>query len=293
MRAQVEQFLGGSVIRVAGQNGGFSQGIAARLLLDSGTRAFVKAIPTAGNPESVRLVLREAEVAAALPEFLPVPRLLTTIQAGGWIALLFTDQPGRTVPVPWTTSDTSTVLDAIAILSESCTPSPVSDLPAWGGPLSNWPGWRSMADPPDWLDPCWFRHLDTLTELEAQFPDAVAGSALLHSDLRSDNIILAADGVFFVDWAWAARGQGWVDTLIFALCGAVEGMPEPETVFASTPAGITADPAAVDSVLAALAGRFARAAGQPAPGMERLRAFQRDEARVALNWLATRRRWII
>lgn len=43
---------------------------------------------------------------------------------------------------------------------------------------------------------------------------ALDGDTLCHSDVRSDNILLADDGaVAFVDWAWASRGRRIADAL--------------------------------------------------------------------------------
>lgn len=40
----------------------------------------------------------------------------------------------------------------------------------------------------------------------------IAGSALLHTDLNEDNLIITPDGhAFVVDWAFVSRGRAWVE----------------------------------------------------------------------------------
>ena len=52
VRAWVERALGSVVVSAATQQGGFSPGVAARLVTASGRRAFVKAVGTSLNPKT-------------------------------------------------------------------------------------------------------------------------------------------------------------------------------------------------------------------------------------------------
>ncbi|MET9532194.1 aminoglycoside phosphotransferase family protein [Streptomyces sp. NPDC006649] len=279
------------------QSGGFSRGTAARLRCADGTRAFAKAVTRGGDPYTVALAEREAAVAGALtPGFgLPAPAFRGSVESAGWFVLLFEDVEGDMAKVPWLPAELALVQRSLVTLAERATPSPLPGLPVWGGELEEWHGWNRLladADPLRDVDSWTSRNAVRLAEAEAGFPAATAGDTLLHSDLRSDNILLNGGQVTFVDWAWAARGQAWLDPMIFALCAAVQGHPDPEAVFAAHPSARAAEPAEVDSALAALAGRFVVAARQPvewetAP----VRAFQKAEAATAIAWLRVRTGW--
>ncbi|MFJ4989841.1 phosphotransferase [Streptomyces sp. NPDC088732] len=300
VRRAVEYRLGSPVVAAEPQTGGFSRGVAARLRCADGSRAFVKAVDREADPVTVALAEQEAVVAAALtPDLgLPAPAFLGRVDHGTWTALLFEDVAGRMPVVPWRQDDLTRTIDALTALTALTVPAIANLLPAlpvWGGSLEEWEGWNSLLDADDSFDdvPSWARrNVRNLAAAETEFPAAAAGGTLLHSDLRSDNILITRDRVTFVDWAWAAQGQDWIDPMIFALCAAVQGHPDPQTIFLAHPAGRSAPPAAVDSVLAALAGRFVVAARQPAVwNTASIRAFQRAEAETSIRWLRTRTRW--
>src|SRR5450755_3011981 len=67
---------------------------------------------------------------------------------------------------------------------------------------------RADGEPPPNL-----RNLAGLAELEAGWPAAAAGTALAHTDIRADNILLTQDRVVFVDWPWACIAAPWFDLL--------------------------------------------------------------------------------
>ncbi|MBF9132220.1 phosphotransferase [Plantactinospora sp. S1510] len=285
--------LGATVAMSSTESGGFSGGVAARVGCTDGRRAFVKAVPIEDDAGAVALYRREAVMAAALPSHLPAPRLLGCVEADGWLGLAFEEIDGHCVALPWRDAELRLVSAAVDELSGLGTPCPVAAAEPWGGAPDGWESWRSIAvDPGAVTLPTWCRgRLNDLVSLEDRLAEAVDGDTLLHSDLRSDNIMLTADGIRMVDWAWAARGQPWIDQLIFCLCAAVQGADAPDSMFLASRWGRRADAAAVDSVLAALAGRFLLAAASDAPAPCGLRAFQREEARVSLEWLSSRTKW--
>ncbi len=242
----------------------------------------------------------EARTAAALPESAPVPRLLACYDDGRWVALLFADVEGRQPSLPWRENELSLVLDALAELSTTLTPSPVPDIAVAQDELADLAsGFRLLAGGPaaeldrlDRLDPWSRRHLDRLVELESGWASAVGGDTLLHCDLRADNLLLSADRVWVVDWPSACRGAAWVDRLLFAPSVAMQGGPPPEELMARHPATRGAEPEAVDAVLAMALGYLSHRALQPAPpGLPTLRVFQAAQQRVAQAWLARRTGW--
>ncbi len=87
VREAVEAGLGARVLEAVTQPGGFSPGVAVRLRLDDGRRAFVKAVGSSPNPHSPEIHRREATLAAALPPETPAPRFLFAHDDGDWVAL--------------------------------------------------------------------------------------------------------------------------------------------------------------------------------------------------------------
>ena len=299
LRRAVQAGLGSRVVEAATQPGGFSPGVAARLLLADGRRAFVKAVGPQPNPESPDLHRAEARIAAALPAAAPAPRLLAAYDQDGWVALVFEDIDGVPPRQPWRHDELGRVLAALTDMAAVLTPAPI-DAPVLADRLdAQFRGWRGLAaaqaagqDPLPWLDPWARRHLDRLVELEARWPAAAAGTTLLHADLRADNLLLTPTRVVVVDWPWAAVGAAWIDLLFLLPSVGMQGGPDPEALFADHPVARDAAPGAVLPVLAALTGFFLSGSRQPAPpGLPTLRAFQAAQGAVALAWLRRRADW--
>jgi aminoglycoside phosphotransferase (APT) family kinase protein len=296
IRALVEGWLGSPVVSATNQPAGFSPGAAARLRTASGWRVFAKAAGPEPNELTSAAHRQEARVAAALPEEAPVPRLLWSHDEGegGWVVLIFEDVEGRNPEVPWRAAELRRTLDALAELSDFLTPSP---LPPGGvvGHASEWEvvggrHWRRlMEERPAGLDGWAERNLEALADLEAQAPAAAAGQTLLHLDLRADNLLLTPQRVLIVDWPHARVGTPWVDAAFFAPSVAMQGGAPPEELLSRLPQARHADPDALTSVVAAVAGFFTGEGLRPAPaGLPTLRAFQAAQGEVARSWLARR-----
>ncbi len=136
------------------------------------------------------------------------------------------------------------------------------------------------------------RHLDRLAELESRWPAAAAGTTLLHSDVRADNMLITDEGVVFVDWPHACLGVPWFDVVAFAPSVAMQGGPDPEWVLRHAGSADGADPDAVTAVVAAVAGYFTRQALLPdPPGLPTVRAFQAAQGEPARAWLRRRTGW--
>jgi aminoglycoside phosphotransferase len=294
LRDQVAGMLGARVLVAQTQPGGFSPGVAARLTLADGRRAFVKAVDEA-NPESPDIHRSEARIAAALGTETPAPRLLDSVDADGWVILLFEDIDGWMPAQPWRSDELSRVLDAMTDLAAALSPAPIDAPPAATRFHSLGHGWRDLAaaqaagnDLTD-VSPWTRERVSDLVELEARWGAAVTGSTLAHADIRADNILLTRSRVVFVDWPWACLAQRWFDLVAFLPSVAMQGGPPPEQVLATHPVARGADPDDVTAVVAALAGTWTYLARQPdPPGIPTLRAFQRAQGAIALDWLAQR-----
>jgi thiamine kinase-like enzyme len=291
----LEAGLGGEIVAAETQPGGFSPGIAARIVLDGGQRAFVKAVAHQPNPESPDFHRREARILSALPDSTRAPRLLWTLDEGakGWVVLALEDVEGREPSLPWRPDELDRVLAAIEELHTALTPAPVDAGSAGAVLEENVNAWRVLAaDTPAELDQWSQRHLGELVELEGAVAEAVAGDTLLHFDLRADNILFAGERVYFVDWPHATVGASWLDLVAFAPSVAMQGGPEPEDLLRRWSAAGEADPHAVSAAVASVAGFFTyRALLPPPPGLPTLRSFQAAQGEVARQWLAQRMGW--
>lgn len=151
LRTRIDERLGSPVRTATTQPGGFSPGVAARLELEDGRRAFVKAAHPAANPITPDVHRREARIVAALPADAPVPKLLWVIDDGpeDWVVLAFDDIDGHLPTVPWRRDELAVVLEAMTELARDLTPSPlgrdlVGDASDMFDPAGD--GWASIAD---------------------------------------------------------------------------------------------------------------------------------------------------
>lgn len=281
------------VVDEVSQPGGFSPGLASRLRLADGRRVFVKAVGQERNPHSPGMHRREIEILGAMPAGLPVPGLVDSYDDGDWVALVIEDVEGRSPALPWRAEEFAEVVDALGVLSESLTPSPI----AAGSPQDVHAGvygnWLRLAERPVGVDrlPEWVvDHLDLLVELESAGASAGEGDTLLHFDLRADNMLRTEHGVVFVDWPHACVGAYWIDLLGLLPSVGMQGGPDLEVVWQRV-IGSGADPDAVNAVLAAVVGYFLVDSLQPAPAnLPTIRTFQRAQGDVGLAWLRERLR---
>lgn len=207
-RVEIERRLGAQVRSAVTQSGGFSHGMAARLLLNDGRRVFAKAIN--GEDALSGMYRAEAATATRLPETVPTPEVRFTTDIAGWFAMVFDDVEGRH-PQFYRPAELTAVLATVEELAPTLTPSPVPDVPTIAadyGPKLNC--WRHFAEhtPPADL-PAWsLRNHDRLAELESSWLQPAAGETLLHTDLRPDNMLLRPDGaVSVIDWACPAAAR--------------------------------------------------------------------------------------
>ncbi|GAA3737045.1 phosphotransferase [Micromonospora maritima] len=269
---EIEETLGSTVVAVAPvTGGGYTPARRCRVDLADGRRAFVKAPSDTLTATWLRQEL--GFYATAKGDFLPavwgmgqgtVPWLALEFLPSGW-------------PPPWTPESVAEVRAALDALHEA----PVPDgLPRLSDDSPFVTGWRRVAEAPERFlstgacDEAWLtRHLDTL--LDVTGPQVLAGSSVLHLDVRSDNTCLTDRGAVLVDWNLAAVGNPQLDLAFWLPSLALEtGVPP-------------AEPGLDPGVVAMVAGFFAGFAGEPdIPTAPRVRPFQRAQLRVALPWAA-------
>jgi aminoglycoside phosphotransferase (APT) family kinase protein len=274
------------------QRGGFSPGLAARLRLEDGRRCFVKAVSGAANPDTPAMHRREAAVLTGLPGEAAAPRLLWTYDEGGWVALGLTDIDGRTPAQPWRDDELDLVIAGLQRLHRVLTPAPLESSTAAHAFASHIKGWDELkSTEAAELDSWSMRNIDKLLELEASAPEMMTGETLLNFDVRADNMLIADDQVYFVDWPWARIGPPFVDWLALAPSVRMQGGPMPSELLRRAALGYVSE-RAINATLASLTGYFLAYSRRPAPpGIPTLRSFQAAQGEVALAWLRERVGW--
>jgi aminoglycoside phosphotransferase (APT) family kinase protein len=243
--------------------------------LADGRSAFAKA----GFDEQSREWIRAEHRVYAAVEGSFMPRLLG-FDDGLQPLLVIEDLSGATWPPPWTPA---LVEGTRAALVELAATPPPPGLPPIGQDRELADGWeRVAADPEPFLSLglCSRAWLDAaLPALRAAAAAAeLAGDALLHVDVRSDNLCLHDDRVVLVDWNQAAVGNPLADAVFFAPSLAMEGGPPPEELV---------PPGAAPGLVALIAGFLACRAGLPAPDWgPHLRPLQLDQLEICLPWAA-------
>jgi hypothetical protein len=291
VKRAIEERIGGTVVEAITQPGGFSPGLAARVRTSDGRRCFVKAVSELANPDTPGMHRREAEVVAALPREAAVPRLLWSYDEDGWVALGFEDVDGHLPVQPWRDDELRLVVEGLRHLHDALTPSPIASTTAAVGFATRIKGWSELKATRAPLDQWAARHIDRLEELEAQAPVAAEGDTLLNFDVRGDNMLIADDKVYFVDWPWARIGAPFVEWLAFAPSVYMQGGPKPEELLRMASLGAV-DDGAMNAVIASLTGFFlAQSRQPPPPGIPTVRAFQAAQGAIALEWLRGRTGW--
>ncbi|AEE46880.1 phosphotransferase [Cellulomonas fimi] len=298
VRSRISELAGAQVSAETSATSGFSPGFAAVLEIADGRGVFVKAVSAEQNPVSPHLARAEVRVAAALPPQVPAPRLLWSDDDGDWVLLGFEVVHGRSPELPWRPTDLDAVADAVGALAD-VEPLPGHDLPRTDDQLADdFTGWRHMAE----LDEptregvvaragdlgLWARaHHEQLVLWEQEALRVCAGDALVHGDLRADNVMIDDQHrVWLIDWPHASIGAPWLDWAFMLPSVALQGGGDPVTNFRkhAVSEGVSDDD--LRAVLAGLAGYFVNSSLQPPPpGIPNLRRFQAAQGVATLRWL--------
>lgn len=295
VRSVVDMIAGAPIVRATNVAGGFSPGPAVRCDLADGKRVFVKACGERLSTHASAMHRREAAVMAAIPIAAPVPRLIGAYDDRDWVALVIELVDGRMPAAPLSSSDIAAILRVVEVLADIGTTT-IGGVIEPAGRAQTKSGtpylWRSVNGGDPALDDWSRRNLDRLTVMESSWIEAVAGSTLLHGDLRSDNILIGDDITYVVDWPGASVGAEWVDLVGLLPSLHHDGAPPPARLFDRHPLGRRADPSAVDAYLCAISGYFTfKSLLPPPPGLPTLRPFQAAQAAISREWLAEHTGW--
>jgi hypothetical protein len=205
-----------------------------------------------------------------------LPKLLGYDDDGVRPALAIEDLSDADWPPPWDDARIAAVLDGLAAIH--ATSLPVSLAPA---AIDSGADWRSVA-----ADPAPFLSVGLCSErwLEAALPALIdtassaplTGSALVHLDIRSDNLCFREGRVVVIDWNHATLANPDLDVAFWLPSLQSEGGPPPEAILPDAP-----------GLAAWVAGFFSAHAGmlQP-PNAPHVRPLQLAQARTALPWAA-------
>lgn len=146
VRSEIEIALGGRVVHSHSQAGGFSPGLASRVITEYEDRFFVKAIRAECTPLGPDIYRAELRVASKLPQSVPTPTLFHAYDDTEWVGFVFEDVEGSPPNEQWEPDDLELVLNALTDLSQNLTPSPIELATIQEVRASDFSGWRSLED---------------------------------------------------------------------------------------------------------------------------------------------------
>jgi hypothetical protein len=246
---------------------GYSKNEHWKVGFADGSRAFLKTGTIDPSPGWIR---EERRILEALGDTTFSPRLLA-FEDGDAPLLVLEDLISAYWPPPWRDGDVELVRTTLAEAAATT----IEGLPR----IEDFPnGWRRVEEDPA---PFLSTGLRDARWLERRLPELVAdaertplgGDALVHGDVRSDNLCIKDGRCVLVDWNHASLGNPKFDIAAWAPSLALENGPHPWTL-------------GVDEFSVIVAGFFASLAGLPKPpGAPTVRVFQRAQAEVALDWV--------
>ena len=296
---RVAEILGSPVSVDHVQTHGTTPGVASRVVTADGSHAFVKIGHPAINEAIPSLNRREATLLSLLPDTAPAPRLLGRIDVDGWVGMVTSDIEGPHPDLPWSDEDIDTTLASLSRLAE-VTADFHQQWEPFSARLQNTPSvWEQfMADTPTDLDPWLIERLPDLAGRVERLARHAYGDTVIHSAVRSDNVLLRTSGTVLVDWSHAVIGPAWVDAagLIVDIIH-TDPIDAPrwnradnlvKRVAAEFSPSTHGEPAVEPIVdfLVAILGLSERECRNPDPaGMPQFREFQRERASRLRAWL--------
>jgi Phosphotransferase enzyme family len=276
LRLRIEAITGHRIVTVSFVDRGYTSAERWVVRFEDGSSAFAKSgvDSTTSQPATW---LRDEYRAYTQIEGVFMPRLLGWDDDGARPVLLIEDLSAAVWPPPWTAARIEAVLNTLDRVAATEPPAGAPDLEVTQRlRLSGWS--RVAADPgpflglglasADWLNSA----LPALVEAGTQA--VLAGDALVHFDVRSDNICIDRGTAKLIDWNYVARGSRLFDRVAWAPSLRYEGGPEPWDLVPDS-----------EGLAPLLSGYFAAQAGMPtiptAPGV---RGVQLKQLRVALPW---------
>ncbi|HEU4512709.1 MAG TPA: phosphotransferase [Nocardioidaceae bacterium] len=286
IRAMVEQRIGSRVVSAESSGAGYTPGLASVLTCADGSRHFVKAASKRAQRPFADAYREETRKLRALPDGLPVPRLLWSHEDELWVVLELEHVAGPNPSRPWRAPELDACLDTLEVLADTLDPPPMRLATFRDDFEECLAGWSHVRR----VDPR-MPHLQEAAALAAGFRDATAGTTLVHTDARDDNFLLTGGRALLGGWNWPVVGAAWIDTVSLLISAHGDGL-DADGILAGR--RLTRDVAAedVDTFLALMAGYFLERRDQPAPNSSPyLRVHQSWYAEATWSWLSARRGW--
>jgi hypothetical protein len=251
---------------VSGGNDRFSVDLA------DGRRVFVKAATSSYLAGALR---REAEVYRHLPAEV-APGFIHFEDDPVQPMLVLEDLGEADWTVHWDADRIKAVRQTLATVAATAAP---PNTPSATEAFSTFGDWAAVSRSPasflatgirspEWLD----RNSSTLDG--AAKAAQIEGDALLHLDVRSDNLCFRNGAAILVDWNWTCTGREELDVAGWLPSLAAEGGPRPWEILPSA-----------GGYAALLAGVWAAVVGlPPPPTAPTVRDLQRRQLEVALAW---------
>ena len=299
VRADIAARLGGEPVSVNAAGGGFTGGFAGVLTTADGNHMFVKAAGPQ-TPFVVDAYTREAHFNPALPADVPAPRLRYSAQINDWVVLGMEPVAGKAPRLPFTSHELNLMLTAWEQAAAALTPAPLNlvDLGVRDFALDAGPRFTHFAAAaagdvePTWMPVDIHGRLEELAQLEKDVPLALHGDAVVHGDLRPDNVILGEDRAWICDWNFSCIGAPWFDTVSLLITAHGDGH-DAERLFWEHTTSRDVSSHQLDAVLAGVAGYYLSNGSRPL--IDRvspyLRQHQRWNGLATLDWLSQRRGW--
>jgi hypothetical protein len=267
--------LGGEVADARHVTGGYTGAGRWVVTLGNGRTSFAKLGLNDHTRETVRAEARFYQNFQA--DF--TPQLVAFSDHPEHPLLVLEDLSQAVWPPPWDETRIERVLETLERVGPARPPAYLPTLEEYRETLS---GWEPVAaDPRPFLGlgitgQAWLK--DSLPLLiEASARAVLEGPALVHYDVRSDNIAFLPERTVLIDWTNPAVGNPLLDVVGWLPSLHLEGGPRPEEILGDQGAHL----------VALVAGYWASRAGLPPPeGAPRVREVQAAQLEVALPWAA-------
>jgi len=307
MRGKLAAIVGGEIAQAVTVWGGYGPSATFTLTTAAGKRFFCKGTHPGQTEAGHEALLTERRNYETLPEIARFgPAYIGSADHENWHMAVLEHIPRRQTVPPWTPHAVEQTLSLLATFHASAPGRATEDLRpiAQSEMMKHDRGWRFLRDHAEARDRFialfqdaleaarWFdRHIEAFVALEDQSSAMGGPVSWLHLDVRSDNLVFAADRrVVLVDWPVLAYGPVLFDLAAFLPSLEGEGGPacaEGLRLYERL-SRHSFDAADVAKAAADVAGFFAGRAGEPPiAALPRLRWIQKLQLFPALRWLAS------
>lgn len=292
VRNSVEHAVGAKVRRARDQVGGFSPGFATRLEFSDGRRFFGKGTDAKTNAATHSLLCGEANVMIGMDDAinrgnLPIPRLRQAFSSGSWAILLFDDIDGQSPTSATSHEFLEDLGTTLARIHRDLSPVD-AELPSAADKLADaFHGWHRVAESGNEgrLAPWLAMRFDELLQLEREWGDGLPSDAVLHTDLRLDNLVVTPMQIYIVDWAHACLGPAWLDIALMAPSIRARGGPPPADLLRQWCQSRPPQQQLTAAVAAMTGYLVANTLSEPAVGLSNALASWQAQAPEAVRWL--------